>query len=129
MFLKALKIAGFSLLALGLGWIGYHVLWFSMSLGFIVALALSATFFLISGSVIGYFNPKAWYISGLMSWVGIVLVITAVRLSNIENPGYEFKLSGFLRLLSNLSLPSLIPSFIGGYAGKVIYRRRIVLSP
>ncbi len=126
MISKALKITGFSLLALGLGWIGLHLFWFSMSLGFTAALAISATYFLICGGVIGCFNPKVWYISGLMSWVGIVLVITSVRHSNLENPGYEFKLSGFLMLLSNLSLPNLIPSFIGGYIGRVIYRRRII---
>jgi len=123
-----LKTLAFVALAFILGGIGLSMVFSDIGAdGSATGRVIVATiFFLICGLGIGYFNPRAWIISGLSAWGGVLfgafLTLAAIRKygSNAfaaqEPPYISF---GLIILLVPLSL-----GLLGGYIGKSLSIRR-----
>jgi hypothetical protein len=117
--LKALVIAGVAFI---LGVVGLSLVFSGVGSGESATgrIIVSAVFFLICGLGIGYFDPRAWIISGLSAWgstlVGAFLVFAAIRKYGTnafaaQEPPYVSV--GLVLLLVPLSL-----ALLGGYIGR-----------
>lgn len=123
-----LKTISFAALAVILGFIGLGMVFSDIGPGesttsrFVVA----AIFFLLCGLGIGYFNPRAWIISGLSAWgavlFGAFLTFAAIRrygsdVFAAQEPPYIS--AGLVILFVPLSL-----ALLGGYIGKSLSNKR-----
>ena len=124
----ALKTVAFAVVALVLGVIGLSMSFSDIGPGESTTsrIALGALFFFICGLGIGYFNPRAWIISGLSAWAGVLmggfLVIGAIRTHGVnalaaQEPPYIAV--GLALLLVPLGL-----SLLGGHTGKRLSNKR-----
>jgi type VI protein secretion system component VasK len=123
--LKTLAIAA---LAVILGVIGLSLVFSDVGAGESATsrIIFAAIFFLLCGLGIGYFNPRAWIISGLSAWgstlFGAFLTFVAIRRygSNAfaaQEPPYIS--AGLVILLVPLCL-----ALLGGYIGRRLNGRR-----
>ncbi len=86
---------------------------------------ISAVFFFLCGSVIGYFNPQAWIISVLVSWgacfFGLLLVIAAIR--NYGAAAFSAQQPPYIESGLVISLLPFSLTVLGGYVGKLLNGR------
>jgi hypothetical protein len=70
----------FAVLALVLGFFGLSLLFSDLGPGesWTDRLAITAAFYVASGLVIGYLNPKLWMIAGLTAWGAVLLGIVGL---------------------------------------------------
>ena len=87
---------------------------------------LGVGFFLLVGLIIGFINPKGWWISGFAAWGGI-LIGGFITINAIKKYGGDawsaneppYILSGLALLFFPLGL-----ALVGGYLGKFLRIRR-----
>ncbi len=74
-------------------------------------LLTAAIFFLVSGLIIGYFNPGIWLLAAIVAWGGVLLAVAFLKEPTASLP----------RLIV-----SLVPTVLGGYAGGLVGKKRLV---
>lgn len=118
MTLRIVKIVGFSILALVIGFFSMTLFFSDLGPGetlfsrFVIAVIL----YLVVGLIIGFFNPKVWMLAGLVSWGALMLGL--IGLAREEDVG-----SSLLMVVLSPG-PSLFGGFLGSYASKKILRRK-----
>ena len=118
MTLRIVKIVGFSILALVIGFFSMTLFFSDLGPGdtlfsrFVIAVILN----LVVGLIIGFFNPKMWMLAGLVSW-GTVM-IGLIGLVRGEDVG-----SSFLMVVLSLG-SSLLGGFLGSYVSKKLKHRK-----
>ncbi|MBI2830597.1 MAG: hypothetical protein HYX81_05510 [Chloroflexi bacterium] len=68
-------------------------------------------FFLVSGLIIGFFNPNIWLLAAIVAWGGVLLAGAFVKEPTASLP----------RLVVSLG-----PTLLGGYAGGLVGKKRLV---
>ena len=126
--MKYLKSLAFSFLALIIGIIGLMLLFSDFSGEFLATRILIGTlFFLLSGGVIGFFNPTLWMISGLTACGGVLMggIITLSSIHRYHGDAFSAQEPPYISAgLVMLFLP-LAFSLIGGYVGKLLSQMQI----
>ena len=79
---------------------------------FVIAVIL----YLVVGLIIGFFNPKAWMLAGLVSWGAVMLGL--IGLVRGEDVSYSF-----LMVVFSLG-PSLLGGLLGSYSRKKLSHRK-----
>lgn len=122
-----LKNLVFVIIALLLGFIGLNFVFsdLSSSESWISRVLIASLFFFLSGLGIGFFNSKAWLISGLTAWggilMGIFIVFGAIRKYGSDAFGAQeppYISAGLIMLLLPLGL-----ALAGGYVGKSLGKK------
>jgi hypothetical protein len=123
-----LKNLAFSAFALILGFIGLSLVFSDIGAGESAAsrIFVAASFFFLGGVGIGYFNSRAWIISGLTAW-GSILFGAFLTLASIRKYGRDaftvqeppYLSAGLVILFVPLSL-----ALLGGYIGKSLNNKR-----
>lgn len=125
-----LKTLVFVILALVLGVVGLSMVFSNLGPGESETsrVFIAAIFFFLCGLGIGYFNSRAWIVSGLSAWGGILfgllLIVSAMskygsKAFAAQQPPYIS--AGLLILLLPVSL-----ALLGGYVGSRLRRTRTI---
>lgn len=109
--INAIRIIVFAVLGIGLGFFGLSLLFSDLGPGETQASrnATVAIFTFLSGLFMGYFNPKVWFLAGLVAWGGALLGIGGLTSNPVSALG--------------VMLLSLGPALLGGYIGGLIGRK------
>lgn len=114
--MKPLKLTAFVLLGIALGFFGLSLLFSDLGPGETITsrLTTAGLFYLASGMLIGFFNASLWPIAGVIAWGAIIL-------------GLGGFFGGRPDLFEDLLLPAvaLVPTFLGGYLGALLNRKRV----
>ena len=115
LIVDTIRVVFFGLGALILGFIGVSLLFSDLGPGETMTgrLITAVTFFLVASFVVGYCNPRFWWLGGLVSWGGVLLGMGGL----IRGPTME--------TLTYL-LPSIVPAFVGAYLGGFVGRKRLI---
>ena len=118
MIFRIVRIAGFSITALVVGFFGLSLFFSDLGPGetlFSRSVTAVILYFAV-GLIIGFFNPKVWILAGLVSWGGVILGV--LGLARGEDAGLSL-------LMVVLSLgPSLLGGFLASYASTKLLRRK-----
>lgn len=119
-----LKNSIFVIVALLLGFVGLYFIFsdLSSSENWINRVLIAAIFFLLSGLVIGGFNPKAWFLSGLTAWGSLIMgaILTISAIGKYGSDAFSAQEPPYISAgLVFLFIPLAI-AVIGGYLGKLL---------
>ena len=117
----------FSILALVLGIGGWYFVFSDLSLdeSLTMRIVTATIFFFLSGFAIGYFNPKAWMLSGLTAWSGVIMggIITLGAIGKYGGNAFGAQEPPYISAgLTMLFIP-LGLALTGGYAGKIFGKK------
>jgi peptidoglycan/LPS O-acetylase OafA/YrhL len=117
-----LKNLAFAILALVLGIIGLSMVFSNLGpseseTGRVITAAI---FFFLCGLGIGYFNPRAWIISGLSAWgsisFGLLMVLSAI--GKYGNNAFAAQKPPYISVGLVILLLPVSLSLLGGYIGQ-----------
>lgn len=118
MIFRIVRITGFSIAALVIGFFGLSLFFSDLGPGetFFSRFVTAVILYFVVGLIIGFFNPKVWMLAGLVSWGAVMLgLIGLARQVDV----------GLSLLMVVLSLgPSLFGGFLASYASKKLLRRK-----
>lgn len=119
-----LKNLVFLVIALLLGFVGLYFIFSDLSSSeiWINRILTAAVFFFLSGLVIGGFNPKAWFLSGLTAWGGLLMgiIITLRAIGKYGSDAFGAQEPPYISAgLVFLFIPLAI-ALVGGNIGKLL---------
>ncbi len=120
----------FVILALVLGVVGLSMVFSNLGPGESETsrVFVAVLFFFLCGLGIGYFNPRAWIISGLSAWGGLLfgLFLTVSAVSKYGSYAFAAQQPPYISVgLLTLLLPVSL-ALLGGYVGSRLRRTRTI---
>ncbi len=114
--MKILRIVISIIIALGVGFIGLSLLFSDLGPAETIQQRLYITegIYFAAGLAVGLITPEWWWLAGITAWGGVLLAIGGLF------GGTD------IRLALIFGVASLIPTFLGGFLGAQIRKRRLV---